>query len=97
MMMYFKKRLRDEIMLETSVEKEGLLEEGVIDKKFGDISEGILEFLGEKGKASVDELMKKIPLVNITILDFMNEWEFIELKNHEVRIAKFGLDLLNIE
>ncbi len=84
-------------MLETLEERKGSLEEGLIDRKFGEITDKILEFLNKKGKVSVGELQEKFPLANMTILEFMSDWGLIELKNHEVKIAKFGLGLLNLE
>lgn len=65
--------------------------------KMGETTDRILELLSEKEKLSINELEKEIPLTDIEILNFMKELELIGLKNSEVRITKFGLELLNVE
>jgi hypothetical protein len=65
--------------------------------KLGETVEGILELLKTRGKISVSELEKEVPLADTKVLDFMNEWEFIAVKEGKVIIAKLGLALLNAE
>jgi hypothetical protein len=65
--------------------------------KLGESVDGVLELLKARGKISVSELEKEVPLANTKVLDFMNEWEFITLEGGKVTIAKLGLALQNAE
>ena len=65
--------------------------------KIGEITDIILEQLRKGEKLTVNELVKKIPLTDRAILNFMKECGFIELEKGEVRITEFGFDLLKVE
>ncbi len=65
--------------------------------KLGETTDKILELLCEKETISLKELMKKLPHLNPTILNFMDQGELIELKNGEVSITEFGSRIITVE
>lgn len=63
--------------------------------KLGENADIILEKLNRGEKLSVNEF-GKLP-ADAALLDFMKEWGFIEVKNGDVRITDFGLELLTLK
>lgn len=63
--------------------------------KLGENAERILEKLNNREKLSVNEIEKTMADA-ATLLDFMKECGFIELKNGEIKITDFGSNLLTV-
>ncbi len=63
----------------------------------GETTDTILELLDCSGKLSLNELERKVPLVDQNLLDFMRDAGFITMKNREIEITEFGSEILNVK
>jgi hypothetical protein len=62
--------------------------------KFGDTADRILEMLHNGEKLDIKIIEERLSLTDAVIINFMTEFDLIELNEGTVRISKSGLDLL---
>ncbi len=65
--------------------------------ELGEKADRILELLSKQNTLTVDELKEKISLEDISLLNFMHQGELIELKKKDVRITRFGYEIITVE
>ncbi|VVB94718.1 Uncharacterised protein [uncultured archaeon] len=65
--------------------------------KMGEATDRILESLNEFENLTLKEVMKKVPLANKEVLDFMETSGLIEQKEGKARITELGVELLKVE
>ena len=65
--------------------------------ELGEKADRILVLLSKHNTVRVEELKEKISLVDTSILDFMHQGELIELKKKDVRITRFGYEIITVE
>ncbi len=65
--------------------------------KMGETTDRILEYLNESENLTLKEVMKKVPLANKEVLDFMEISGLIEQKEGKARITELGIELLKVE
>lgn len=63
--------------------------------KFGEMADQILEMLENGDKVDIESVKIRMLLSDTAVLNFMNEFGMIELKEGSVRITKSGLEFLN--
>jgi predicted methyltransferase len=62
--------------------------------KFGENADMILEMLHNGEKVDLDEIEDRLLPLDAAIIDFMREFDLIELNEGTVRITESGLELL---
>lgn len=65
--------------------------------KLGEKADRILELLSKQNTLTVEELKEKISLEDTSLLGFMHLGELIELIKEDVRITRFGYEIITVE
>jgi len=65
--------------------------------EFGEKADMVLELLSKEKTMTEEELKHKLQLDDISLLNFMHNGEFIELKDGKVRLIDFGAELIAVK
>ncbi|MBU3966386.1 MAG: hypothetical protein KKG76_03270 [Euryarchaeota archaeon] len=65
--------------------------------ELGEKADRILELLSKQNTLTVEELKEKISLEDTSLLNFMHLGELIELIKEDVRITRFGYEIITVE
>ncbi len=65
--------------------------------ELGETVDRILELLSKQNTLTIKELKEKVSLEDTSLLGFMHQGELIELIKEDVRITRFGYEIITAE